>query len=554
VTLAQRLLVAIGILTIATTATLGFGVREAWRRTEEARFREQFLAAFDRLQHRAREEIRDLPALIAPRCSHDTVVDSALVDLSAHRLDPGRRLSLSLRVPQMMEAMRLDELTLVTGQGEVLGAGHADGLVGKRDPALAAILAQPAESARVHRRGNALSIQAHCVRSRRGRAVGLIAARHLDHLLQDVASGRGVKLSLDAGAVSEDEMALTMKLPELGGIPVVATASRTPLYAALRSLDATILALGAGTFGVALVLAMLLSRGLARPIVSLSRQARRVVHGTPEPVKGRGGRELEELAEAFNRAIRDLTAMRRRLAATERIAARREIARRVAHEIKNPLAPIRAAVETLRRLQARGDPAFDDYFDEATRTVLDEVARISNIVAEFTRFARLPPPNPAPMDLVDAVRKVVSLHGSAEAGIELSTQACPEVVADKDQIVQVMTNLLQNALEACQTLDGAHVLVEVRPSGPEAVAIRVADNGPGLAPEMRDRLFEPYATTKAEGTGLGLAIVHRIVVEHDGEISYQDGSDGGAEFRITLPVAGPTLLPEAPTSTPLGTG
>ena len=128
-----------------------------------------------------------------------------------------------------------------------------------------------------------------------------------------------------------------------------------------------------------------------------------------------GPRELVEAAEAFNQAIADLSALRKRLAATERIAARREIARRVAHEIKNPLAPIRAAVETLRRLRARNDPAFDEYFDEATRTVLDEVSRISNIVQEFTRFARLPPPNPAPIDIVEAEAEVARReHGEGQ--------------------------------------------------------------------------------------------------------------------------------------------
>src|SRR6185436_4579859 len=122
---------------------------------------------------------------------------------------------------------------------------------------------------------------------------------------------------------------------------------------------------------------------------------------------------LEQLAEAFNQTISDLTAMRKRLAATERIAARRDIARRVAHEIKNPLAPIQAAVETLRRLRARNDPAFDEYFDEATRTVLDEVQRIAGIVTEFTRFARLPAPEPAPMNLNETVRSVVNLHAAS---------------------------------------------------------------------------------------------------------------------------------------------
>src|SRR5207248_9015248 len=137
----------------------------------------------------------------------------------------------------------------------------------------------------------------------------------------------------------------------------------------------------------------------AEPIVSLAEQARRVVIGDPVPIEGRGGRELEQLAQSFNRTIADLAALRKRLAATERIAARREIARQVAHEIKNPLAPIRAAVETLRRLRARSDPAFDDYFDEATRTVLDEVYRITKIVSEFTEFARLPAPQPAAVKL-----------------------------------------------------------------------------------------------------------------------------------------------------------
>ncbi len=546
VTLAQRLLLAIGVLTIATTAALGLGVREAWRRTEEERFRGQFLRAFAQLQQQLQTEIRDLPALLGPRCRHDTVVDSALVDLRAGTLDPGRRLSLSLRVPQMQEAMRLDELTLVTGTGEILGAGHADGLVGRRDRALAGTLNQPAQQARVRTEPPPLAVVAHCVRTAGRVKVGLVAARHLDGLLARVSSGYGVSLSLSPPSASADLMTHTLQVPELGGLTVVASQPRTPLHRALRSLDLTILALGAGTFAVALVLAFLLSRGLARPIVLLSRQAREAVHGEPKPVKGRGGRELVEFADSFNRAIRDVASMRKRLAATERIAARREIARRVAHEIKNPLAPIRAAVETLRRLHARDDPAFDGYFDEATRTVLDEVARISNIVSEFTRFARLPPPDPAPMNLVETVRKVVTLHASGGTAIHLEVDECPEITADQDQIVQVVTNLLQNALDACQGTPEPRVRVAVRPSGTDRVIVTVIDNGPGVAPEMHERLFEPYATTKPAGTGLGLAIVHRIVVEHAGDITYRDAEGGGAEFRVSLPVDGPSLLPEPP--------
>jgi len=251
-----------------------------------------------------------------------------------------------------------------------------------------------------------------------------------------------------------------------------------------------------------------------------------------------------EFANAFNRAIADLVRLRKRLAVTERIAARREIARRVAHEIKNPLAPIRAAIETLRRLRARQDPAFDEYFGEATRTVLDEVRRISNIVSEFTRFARLPPPAPAPMDLVEAARSVVKLHESQSAPVELTGDARVELVADKDQMVQVLTNLVQNALDAVKTTPDGRVRVDVKRDGDRA-RLTVSDNGPGFDPEVAARLFEPYLTTKAEGTGLGLAIVERIVVEHGGDIGLERAVSRGATLAISLPLEGPTLLPDA---------
>jgi two-component system, NtrC family, nitrogen regulation sensor histidine kinase NtrY len=552
VTLAQRLLIAIGVLTIATTAALGFGVREAWRRTEEERFREQRLVALDRLQQEVGQQVRDLPELLGPLCRHDQMVDSALVGLASGDLHE-RRVSLSVRVPELMKALRLAELLLVTNDGEILGAGHADGLVGKRDPELAARMGEPSAAARLRTRQPPLAVEAHCVRKDERnprRWVGLYGARHLDPVLEQVAHSHGFTLSFARPAPREREMVAEMKLQELGGLTLFAAQSRVPLLRALNQLDTAVLAIGGGTFAAALLLAMLLSRGLARPIVLMARQAREVVGGEPQPVVGRGGRELEEFAQAFNQAIADLVALRKRLAATERIAARREIARRVAHEIKNPLAPIRAAVETLRRLRARNDPAFDEYFDEATRTVLEEVTRISNIVTEFTRFARLPPPNPAPMDLVETVKKVVGLHATGGASIQLDAAQCPIIFADRDQVVQVVTNLLQNAIDAACSGSEPRVVVDVVPRGHDQVVIMVTDNGPGVSPEMRERLFEPYATTKPQGTGLGLAIVQRIVVEHGGEIRHDDASGGGARFTVSLPISGPTLLPEAPASIP----
>jgi nitrogen fixation/metabolism regulation signal transduction histidine kinase len=343
-------------------------------------------------------------------------------------------------------------------------------------------------------------------------------------------------------------MAESITLPELGGKQLSAQRSRVALLSALEDVDVTISLIGVGTLLAALVLSLVLSRSLTRPLSELAREAGAVVHGEPKPVVARGGREIVAFADAFNRAIADLAALRKRLAATERIAARREIARRVAHEIKNPLAPIRAAVETLRRLRSRDDPAFDGYFDEATRTVLDEVSRITNIVSEFTRFARLPPPNPGPLDVVELLRGIVNLHANEGPALELSSDACPVIQADRDQLVQLVTNLIQNAQHAAATHSAGRVHVEVRATPADHITITVSDNGPGLAPEMRDRLFEPYATSKAEGTGLGLAIAQRIALEHGGDLSYRDAPGRGAVFEARLPVSGPTLLAEPPAS------
>jgi nitrogen fixation/metabolism regulation signal transduction histidine kinase len=293
-----------------------------------------------------------------------------------------------------------------------------------------------------------------------------------------------------------------------------------------------------------------LAWNLGRPIAQLAAETRKVASGEARPLRVRGSGEMAELARSFDDMLESLEATRRRLAAASRVAAWREVARRVAHEVKNPLAPIRAAVETLRRLRARGDPEFDAYFDEATRTVLDEVHRISNIVTEFTRFARLPAPRPAEVDVMELARQVVKLH---EAGTKAKlsvvvTRVPPTVRADRDQIVQVLTNLVQNALDAVKDKgEAGEVKVTLDGDAARGARLTVSDNGPGIAPEIAPRLFEPYATTKREGTGLGLAIAQRIALEHQGELSMlPKAAAGGAAFRLVLPVDGPPPASQEP--------
>ncbi len=563
-TLAARLIVAFGIVAVLATALVGLSLREASRDIIERDFEDRIEAAASGVQKELSYEASSLRDLLAPMCEHDTFVDKAHLDLDrahgdAGALDAGSKIAMRHFVPDQARALRLDELSLVTGDGLVLGADDV-ARIGTRDPRLAAMIkGKPGGAPRLKTNAAGYaSMEVFCARSSNGVTIGLVGARKISAILERVGLAYGVELVVgkaDAPAKNDGDVVVrAIDMRDVEGLTVTAKVPRDRLRQALSRLDRAILGAGALAVGLALVMAFVLARSLSRPLVELAHETREVVGGAPRIVVGRGGREIVQLAKAFNGTIEELVAMRQRLAVSERIAAQREVARQIAHEIKNPLAPIRAAMETLRRLRARDDPAFDEYFEEATATVLEEVHRIANIVTEFTKFARLPPPNPEPVDLVSVAKGVVTLHArSMEATgpqtgprVELvSDPGLPQVCADRDQIVQVLTNLVQNGLDAAAaSRPDPRVVVTVGPLEKERVRIVVRDNGPGVTDEMMPRLFTPYATTKEKGTGLGLAIVQRIVFEHGGDISYRKPMKGGAVFEIWLPVAGPPMPPK----------
>jgi signal transduction histidine kinase len=539
-TLALRLLLAFGLLTFASTAVVGYRVREDRREREERRFEEQLDSATSGAWKLVGREAARMRGVLDPVCEHDAFVDSTLVQLVSGGIDAGRRLANTQLVREEMNALKLDELTMFTGTGEVLGAGHDAAGAGRKD----ASLLDGGKGLTLRLRPTP-ALVVGCTKTMDRQKVGLVGALYLAPMLTWIGDAYGVRLTIDDGSKrpTRSDVAERTKAapePELKGLRLVATISRDRLVRELAELDTLILATSGAAMLVAIALAILLARSLAGPIAALAIQAREVAHGEPRPVHAKGGREIEELARAFNRAIADLVGLRGELARTERVAARREVAQQVAHEIKNPLAPIRAAVETLRRLRARKDPAFDEYFDEATSTVLDEVHRISRIVSEFSEYARLPLPNPEAVRLDELVRGLLPVYAAGGAEITIDGGPYPTVQADKDQITQVLTNLIKNGIEAGDGACGpAKVAIRIEPMGPSDVAIVVSDNGPGVPAELLPKLFEPYATGKPGGTGLGLAIVRRIVEEHGGEIRYEGAEAIGACFRIRLPIAGP---------------
>ncbi len=231
--------------------------------------------------------------------------------------------------------------------------------------------------------------------------------------------------------------------------------------------------------------------------------------------------------------LEDLTDLIR----AQKIAAWREVARRLAHEIKNPLTPIQLSAERIRKKYAEGSGDLDAIVDEGTAAIVREVAGLKNLVDEFTRFARLPAPNPVPTDLHEVIAAALALYRGIAAQVAIVPSVepgLPRVLVDPEQMKRVLINLLDNAVEA---MGGrGSVTIDARRGGSSGtVRLEVADEGPGIRPEDRDRLFVPYFSTKKRGTGLGLAIVHRIVSDHMGRIRVEDNTPSGARFVIELP-------------------
>jgi signal transduction histidine kinase len=545
--LAPRFFLAFGFVATLSVAGLGYVVREDRRESETRRFDKEVADACDRVVAEIGRQGESDRKLIGGACQSGELVDRVVIRLDQGTLDDDWRLSLSRIVPEERQAFDLDELVLATADGERLGQDPITLLNTPRAELAKLVGGDVAHFALRPEPKPALVSRCRKTDKGGGRAVGLVGARRLEPVIERLGKTIAAQVTLGAPPpIRADFARASCNVTDAAGtsIPIVVSKPTKELVENLTRIDQTVIFAGVASTVAALIIALLLARGPVRRIQELAAEARKVASGEARPVRVRGGGEIAELAQSFDKMLEDLDAMRRRLAATTRVAAWREVARRVAHEVKNPLAPIRAAVETLRRLRSRNDPEFDKYFDEATRTVLDEVHRISNIVTEFTRFARLPPPKPTDVDLMELARQVVRLHEAAtKAKMHVVVERVPPIVcADRDQVIQVLTNLLQNALDAVKPqAEAGSVRVAIGAEGLTAVAVTVSDNGPGIAPEIAARLFEPYATTKRHGTGLGLAIAQRIAIEHNGELSYVPSKHGvqGAAFRLVLPIDGP---------------
>jgi nitrogen fixation/metabolism regulation signal transduction histidine kinase len=290
---------------------------------------------------------------------------------------------------------------------------------------------------------------------------------------------------------------------------------------------------------IALGLALLMAERLADPIRRLAAGANVVAGGDwSYRLRIKAGGETEHLVKAFNGMVSRLDAQRRRLIDMEKMAAWREMARHLAHEIKNPLLPIRLTIEELRDQYDGGDRRYKEMLDESTRVVGDELNNLQTLVKEFSWFAKMPDMDPRPGQLGQLVRDVGQMYPAVTVKFESGADV-PEFPFDPDQIRRVLVNLFDNAVSVCAEGTTCAVRIALKEQGADAV-LTFTDNGPGISPDRIDKIFEPYFTTRPEGTGLGLAMVKKIVLLHGGSISVKSHEGEGATFEIRLPLTGTT--------------
>ncbi len=327
---------------------------------------------------------------------------------------------------------------------------------------------------------------------------------------------------------------------QLLGILLVGSSRRPYVELRQQIRSAALLAGGAGML-LAIVLSLWAAAHVTRPVEQLAQAAREVATGNLNAqVPVNSADELGELAESFNRMTHELLEQRERVVQAERVAAWRELARRLAHELKNPLFPLQLTVENLLKARQQGPAMFDEIFQESSVTLLAEIANLKAIISRFSEFSKMPQPQFQLVDVSAIVQNAVRLfqaqlraagRPAIECKLELAEAGEP-IAADPELLHRVVSNLVLNAMDVMP--QGGTLMLRTRRDDDHAY-IEVADTGSGLTPEECERIFTPYYTSKAHGTGLGLAIVQSVVSDHGGRISVQSQSGQGTTFTIELP-------------------
>jgi two-component system, NtrC family, nitrogen regulation sensor histidine kinase NtrY len=372
-------------------------------------------------------------------------------------------------------------------------------------------------------------------------------ASRLSPLIQKVlAKHTEDSATVDLGqALGNEEIVHAIPLPgytdRVPAVLLVGNSLEQELLLEKRIRNISLMIAGVGVF-IGVAVSGIVTARFSRPIKTLAQAATEIGHGNWDVrVETSGKDEIGKLAVAFNQMTTELMGQRERLVQSERVAAWRELARRLAHELKNPLFPLQITVENLLRARQNTPQMFDEVFQESTATLLAEIANLKTIIGRFSDFSKMPAPEFQAVDLNELVRSVAQLFqgqfnrdlGRIQSKLQLGD--VPQVNADPVLLRRVMENLVLNAIDAMP--QGGTLTFRTMTSTDDRFGlIELADTGAGLTAEECERLFTPYYTTKQHGTGLGLAIAQSVISDHHGRITVSSKKDQGTTFRVELPV------------------
>jgi len=289
------------------------------------------------------------------------------------------------------------------------------------------------------------------------------------------------------------------------------------------------------------IVSVMMSNQITQPLMMLQEKFKNIKLGAKnEPVLYNRHDELGGLVKEYNRAIKELAKSADRLARSERESAWREMARQIAHEINNPLTPMKLSVQHLKRAYDNKSERFDDYMEKISRSLVEQIDALSAIATEFSNFAKMPAAHHEKIDLIDQINAVVPLFAINENKRAFQTdfhgleQAM--IYADREQISRVFINLFKNALQAIPKDRQAQINIDVLKIS-RIIWVRIKDNGTGIPKEMQQKIFSPNFTTKSSGMGVGLSIVRNIIESVGGAINFKTRQGEGTTFIISLPSA-----------------
>jgi len=291
-----------------------------------------------------------------------------------------------------------------------------------------------------------------------------------------------------------------------------------------------------GLFIGAALLAFFLSSYITNSLKAISEKLKAFrINGKNEKLEWESNDELSELVKDYNRMVDELEASAQLLAKSERESAWKEMAKQVAHEIKNPLTPMRLQIQHLQRLASENSAELPERIRKTSQTLIEQIDSLSRIATEFSNFAKMPKPTLVEVDVDEVLISVINLYQHEEVDIQLKGATGGKIVmADKEQLNRVFGNLIKNGIQAIPT--GKYGMIEVESiQMDDNIWVRIADNGSGISEEQQSHIFEPNFTTKSGGMGLGLAIVQRIVESFDGKISFISEPNMGTTFSVVLP-------------------